>query len=115
MGGAWSRPDALALQGVACIVALAYVVSTHTVLVAGMTVKFFSLWFIEELTLRPVYVSTLSALAPVGISLASILSQRVSARWVALSHALCARDRECCCPNDPVHAISVALIAWMLV
>ena len=46
-----------------------------------MTVKFFSLWFIEELTLRPVYVSILSAVAPLGISLASVLSQRVSARY----------------------------------
>lgn len=45
---------------------------------AGMTLKFFALFFMQACQVSPMVVSLLGALSPLGISAASMLSQRVS-------------------------------------
>jgi MFS family permease len=47
-------------------------------LASGMTIKFFSLFFFEVVGLGPVYVSTISLLMPLGISLLALILQSMT-------------------------------------
>lgn len=56
-----------------------------------MTIKFFAMWFMQEVGLRPTAVSLIGALSPLGVSAASLACQplskrvgRVQIRWGAL-------------------------------
>ncbi|KAK9820228.1 hypothetical protein WJX72_007681 [[Myrmecia] bisecta] len=60
-------------------------------LAAGMTIKFFSLFFIQKCSLGPVQVSLLSVVGPVGISLLSLLCQKVSKRLGRVQTSLATR------------------------
>lgn len=45
-----------------------------------MTLKFFGMWFMQEVRLRPMAVSLIGALSPLGISAASLACQPLSKR-----------------------------------
>lgn len=47
---------------------------------AGMTIKFFALFFIQMCDMQPVYVSLLAVFAPLGVSSAALLGQALSKR-----------------------------------
>jgi len=47
-------------------------------LASGMTIKFFSLFFMEKILFSPAAVSLLSVVAPLGVSGASLLAQKCS-------------------------------------
>ncbi|KAL0048731.1 hypothetical protein WJX82_009744 [Trebouxia sp. C0006] len=49
-------------------------------LAAGMTIKFFALFFIQMCAMQPVYVSLLAVFTPLGVSIAALLGQPLSKR-----------------------------------
>ncbi|KAL3153180.1 hypothetical protein ABBQ38_011931 [Trebouxia sp. C0009 RCD-2024] len=49
-------------------------------LAAGMTIKFFALFFIQMCSMQPVYVSLLAVFTPLGVSSAALLGQALSKR-----------------------------------
>jgi hypothetical protein len=51
---------------------------TTTATRAGMSVKFFALFFLQRCAMSPVYTSALAAVSPVVVSAASMVAERVS-------------------------------------
>jgi len=59
---------------------------------SGMTIKFFALFFWQDLELHPVAVSLIYVAGPVGISAAGLLAQRLSLRIGRIQTALICRS-----------------------
>ena len=47
---------------------------------AGMTIKFFALFFIQMCAMQPIYISLLAVFTPLGISIAALTGQALSKR-----------------------------------
>lgn len=45
---------------------------------AGMTIKFFPLFFMQRVSLAPVAVSLLGVMAPIAVGLASVAAERTA-------------------------------------
>lgn len=59
---------------------------------AGMTIKFFALFFIQMCAMQPVYVSLLAVFTPLGVSIAALLGQPLSKRCGLFSTQAVATD-----------------------
>lgn len=70
-------------------------------LASGMTIKFFAMWFMQEVGLRPTAVSLIGALSPLGVSAASLACQPLSKRVGRVQISLCTRS------------LDIALLIWL--
>lgn len=75
----WSQ-DIITMAALKRFVSQLWLSACHGSAAAGMTVKFFSLFFMQVCAFRPVAVSLLGVASPLGISAASVLAQAAS-RW----------------------------------